>query len=613
MKRSYIKAACFIIMAVAFHVHIYAHEKDDKPSGTRQKSSSSAATTEWHIDGSVEVTGTKTFTISNFLFDYASLFELKADLSGGIKGIMNNSGNSEAAIKVYASTNNSMPIYSCYSKSTSTSYVESSSFILTEIIPIDGIDGTSVKNLTLEISSTDIKELAQKQFLFNSKTSQTSTKTFIDKVADTWNALVGGKISKPAFKETLTDQQPYVNIYVTVTDATLQKIKIPGIGEYTPLALFTNDAPTKIVEAYVDGTLQHSYSNSTDAATNTLTATEGETITFKAWANGTDADYTNLTVSGFPGTWLARFAGEAMYWCTPSITPGDYRPFLGFDAQIHGTALRRYPDNFITNENAWQYDDTDETYSWSYIVQREMDTSKTTYTPQAVWNKQHTVGSVTQRRNQREGVNMQFLYSWPASNISTKGRWNTSFASNQFIEDPDDADDFTEGIDDDELIYLSNNGNGKTPSEVLYSSVNSNWKQIQDGETDCSVCDMVTAYKQQQYYLQNADNNSAYSGHEIEDEGCVKATDDSGYVKVTKDYEISANYNFPAGNEYGNSVLLNNKEPGQVTVFGFDIPVESTAPVSVNYGFYGMIEGTQYPSVGEDATYKIIGLIIPFF
>lgn len=597
MKRSYIKAACFIIMAVACNVHAYAHEKDDKPSGMQQKSSSSA-TTEWYIDGSVKVTGTKTFTISNLTLDYKSLFKKNADLTGGFKSTIISSKTSEVTLSVYAYTSlgaSKQPIY-YYTSNYGESYYHNTDNNSQTLITLGEKD--------VFFNGMDIKRLAQAQNIFSPSGCISTEYDYWIQTLNSWDA---GSVSGTVFSvDRCADASTSVIIQLTVTNACVSAIKIPGLGEYTPLALFTNDAPTKIVEAYVDGALQNTYSNATDAATNTLSATVGQTITFTAWASGTDADLNNLTVSGFPGTWLARFAGEAMYWCTPSITPEDLRPFLGFDAQIHGTALRRYPEDFVMKENGWSHN-IDKTRSWSYIVQREMNPNKDSYTPQAVWNKQHTVNGVTQRRNQREGVNMQLLYSWPASTSSDKGRWNTSYNEDTSFEDPDDADYFSEGIDDDELIYLSNAGDGKTPSELLYSFASTDWKKIQDEETDCSLCDMVTAYKQQQYDMEGRTSKSTYSGHEIEDEGCVKGTDSKGYVNVTDDYKVSANYNFPAGSEVG-ALKKNNKEPGEATVFGLTIPIDATTPVYTNYGFYGMIEGTQYPSVGEDATYTIKGL-----
>ena len=600
----FIRNAGIAAMLALSHLPVQAHSND--PLYSSNHKTSSAATTEWHIDGSVKVSGTKTFTISNLKLDYRSLFAKDADLTGGILGTVSNGygsvTTSEMELSVYPytgagiNTTENDKVYYFVSTLNSTQFITSSDY-----------QQVYINSRYYFFGSSDIKHNAQKKNIYSPSGCNAKYNSWMQNL-DVYNdGVIGGYYYSKNIK--CSDASWYVTIVVKITDAYITKIKVPGLGEYTPLALFTGDAPTKIVEAYIDGSLQHTYSNAADAAAETLTTTDGQKINFKVVASGTSSSQDSLIVSGFPATWLARFAGEAMYWCTPSIEPGDFRPFLGFDAQIHGTALRRYPDGFITNENNWVYNGGDNTYSWSYIVQREMDPDKTCYTAQAKWNKQHTVGSVTQRRNQREGVNMQFLYAWPLHELSTAGRWNTDFFLENYYIDAPDGEDFAEGTDDDELFYFTTNGDGKKPSQVLFSSTSSDWKNIQDGETDCSLCDMVTAYKQQQYYVNGTDDNSIYTGHEIEDEGCVKATDDDGYVKVTNDYEISANYNFPAGNEDAAAASAsNNKEPGQTTVFGFSIPIEAAEPVSVNYGFYGMIEGTQYPSVGEDATYKIKGL-----
>ena len=399
-------------------------------------------------------------------------------------------------------------------------------------------------------------------------------------------------------------QQPVI-VKITINDAIFKGAKVPGIGEIKPSDFFlkmnikvngasvysSSALPQNALDGYAD-------TDSVDVNLRDTGLTMGDTITFEIET----PFFAVPDISGIPDVWIARFAGDLMYYCTPSVIPKDYKAFLGYDTRVHNLMLRRYPAGFEK-----QYDNFDQdrnVYKWSWVLKRRMDADTSSYTNVYEWPKTQTLAptnpitlldgtqSFTQRRNQKEGLNMQYLTYWPD--------WGTSdfqkYAGTKYML----------GFDDDELALLGT----KCPNPYVSGgpascqSVNTNilklerlpWKELPEGdqvyspttgypESGFVLNEMVTAYKK---HHNPFINTRKYAGYEIQDLG------------------TSAGH--PDGNGTGN-----NAAPGKINIQvlkkSITVSLNVQAPLSDDKGFYGTISGTQWPSFGEKGVpYTISGL-----
>jgi len=192
----------------------------------------------------------------------------------------------------------------------------------------------------------------------------------------------------------------------------------------------------------------------------------GTELTFKvAIKNSISNDPPEIT--GMPGVWLANFAGNSKYFCSPSVTPGEFNPWIGFDSNVHGVALQRFPIPF--DQNNGQYGDkfdekgfqlrvpswkkSGNNWEWGWTLQREMDKFKTSY-EEYKWSPSQVIpngGTIDhpdgtkktiQRRNQREGISMELLRDFSDKSINSNDFHNYSGIP------------YVAGIDGDELVYL---------------------------------------------------------------------------------------------------------------------------------------------------------------
>ena len=154
-------------------------------------------------------------------------------------------------------------------------------------------------------------------------------------------------------------------------DANFISVDIPGIGLITADMLKADDL---VVNIYAGDTLiRHlsaTYSNASELDIGTLPI--GEELRFEVsstrFSNVEEATLAGPpTISGMPDLQIIRFAGEAFYYVTPSVVPGGFTPFVGFDSQVHGTVLRAYPDyDFSPRIENWELRSSDLTYHWSF-------------------------------------------------------------------------------------------------------------------------------------------------------------------------------------------------------------------------------------------------------
>ncbi|MEO0553532.1 MAG: glycosyl hydrolase 53 family protein [Bacteroidota bacterium] len=406
----------------------------------------------------------------------------------------------------------------------------------------------------------------------------------------------------------------------SVTSSDFISVDLPGIstlsradfsGDFA-VAVFGSD---KVRRAYIF--------NFGSNPTNALDLLVGDSVVFKSSSA--------LTITGLPEIWLARFAGESKYYCTPSITPGEYRPFLGFDSQVHGVAVRKYADESDIQVPSW--DILSGHYYLYWIAQRRMDASKPSYTTSITSGlldkEKHAINFGTtfsngfkvgknasgqaiyqpsQRNNQREGYNMQILHAWYDESATTR---NYDSYSGQ---------DYILGLDDDEIIYLNSKDAEVSSTTPLHPSyllkiIEEEWKEVPTNEGD-PIAEMVTAYQKNRVstVLEGDPSTVAdYHGYEIEDLNTYTA---SGSADQAFNGKPIVTYNYQGS---GTGIDDNNKAPGLITITdtessttpspSVDLSFNVAVPLETDYGFYGSLEGEQWPAEYQQGVpYTLKGL-----
>ena len=302
-------------------------------------------------------------------------------------------------------------------------------------------------------------------------------------------------------------------------------------------------------------------------------------------------------LEAFPFTWMAFFSGEVLFQCEPSIQPGEWRPWLGYDSQVHGTAMRKYPPNFNPKLNGWHVssvgDGRNVHFRWTGKFTRRM--SNTDSVPIYSWNKQKQLTDNSgqthyQRNNQKEGLNMELLRAWKDHTRATDTQPDfAGYNSNRILP----------GLDPDEFLYLRDS-NGVTTDIITLDG--EPWKHVPSDESFNPLNDIVTAYqKNRMWHVGNKDYRTVYGedyasgSYEIQDIGTARDR--------------------PNGEGQGNKAA-----PGRIVVHLPDImdsdtpdtiPIsfEVDAPLDTDKGFYGNIRGPEHTAVWEKGlVYQISGL-----
>ncbi|GEM_PF-5308066 len=349
----------------------------------------------------------------------------------------------------------------------------------------------------------------------------------------------------------------------------------------------------------------------------------GDEITFRVTlSDGVQIE--DVEINGLPGVWIARAAREAKYYCTPSVRPGEYAPFLGWDSEVHGTKIRKYPEGFEVKIPDWQ--EVDGVYTWSWTLQRRMDASVAPHdfnSNLSQWSKTKDVSasalpdapnmlSQKQRNSQMEGINMQLLHAWwrPSDwSGSTEPNYSGSYVNDKYLL----------GLDGDEFLYVNGqyyntidkDGN-PIPDHVpalIVRDTRDVWKYVPEQEGSSAINDMVTAYQQNRTAQDGGDASAVdpYAGYEIEDKTMYRTTATSAGWPQDKIYDPY---------EKDGVVPENNAAPGMISVrWGdgaddkIDLKVDVTSPLATDRGFYGSISGTQWPAVFQKKVpYTLSGL-----
>ena len=448
-----------------------------------------------------------------------------------------------------------------------------------------------------------------------------------------------------------------VNVVLEINNASFMGAKIPGIPELTP-ALFqvwnTYSSPQQLLQGLATnywfdnpGVLNendHEVSSPDNSTSKSFTPAElGDFAKAKLIVSGADGsnsyifnpgsgldsgtvpeakmgDHITLEVAvpivegqtfdqsnpfhypelkGFPFSWMAFFSGEALYQCEPSIQPGAWRPWLGYDSQVHGTTMRQYPPNFQTRFYDWHADTSIDNYvifRWTAKFTRRMGSSSGgsggKYHAVYSWPKKKSQ-PVSQRNNQKEGLNMELLRAWKDHTAATND--TPDFAAY-------DGNRIVPGLDPDEFLYLRDSHGNVTDIITLEGEP---WKQVPADEAANPLNDIVTAYKKNRmWHVDNKDYRDYYEAqhasenYEIQDLGTGPSHPDgtgTGNNTAPGSFEIHLPQKIAKINSASNVI------PIQVAV---------TAPLGTDKGFYGNISGPEHFALWERGLiYQISGLL----
>lgn len=156
--------------------------------------------------------------------DYKKVFDLRADLKGGSMATISAGGKISIKVYLYDDTKadgKGLQVYYSWSNTTSAGYVE----IVEDVPHTGGIFTASTK-------SNDIKKLAQDAKIYLGDGCKSEERLYFNSLM---NVVSLGLANMKSIQcvEYYTPVQPVV-VEVTADNATLSKIKVPGMGELTP-------------------------------------------------------------------------------------------------------------------------------------------------------------------------------------------------------------------------------------------------------------------------------------------------------------------------------------------------------------------------------------------
>ncbi|MEQ9298077.1 MAG: glycosyl hydrolase 53 family protein [Cyclobacteriaceae bacterium] len=427
---------------------------------------------------------------------------------------------------------------------------------------------------------------------------------------------------------------PNIKVFleVEVKDAVLHEILIPGMEPQ----FFTVDHNVVIdVYSYNNRSLIDSYGRKDEDFTE-LSLWVGDSVVFKT-------NDPSFTVEGLKDVWLARSAGESKYYYAPERM-GGYKPFLGFDSQVHGLALREHPDPEqkrypaiepvpgATGPDSYAY-----TYSWIAKGNVQSGLTPEQYDPTSDINgniafekfknaenfpdrENFPVGAgktvVKQRNNQREGLNMELMQKWDPDNFGDatwyQKKWNEW--SNWFYGG--DLYKIVSGLDDDEIVLLENAASPSNPvgDRNFLQKETADWKELLEGETGDPIELTVNYYQRNRMKMLEASDPDAYSAWNLRygDEGgnqMVEVLDQQQYQYDPATTGPVDYFNYKRPLVFSENTTASIPVEGQIKTFAIqnlgvttvrydekDFNMKVEIPGAPNKAFY-FISGETYPSV----------------
>lgn len=558
----------------------------------------------YNSDGSVTVTGSKIFTshiiksgedvLDMVQLDAISLFRLNADLKGGIKCTMPNEGQGLVTLTVYSFNGNTYNKGNILYK-VATAISQPNDFGGDgEYIPIPGESG--------EILSDQIKTLlsgADTWLVDRSRCLEISDPNDLNLFKTTiayLNGQVDPNVNSPIYNclkgNNYSLLQPVI-VEVKVENATVlsQGLKFPGMDQEFDLRNYFNDDFLLTTHLNINGVFKQIFKGGNNPNEHIENILMGDKVSFEVW------NYSNEKpqIIGAPAVWIARFAGDLMYYCSPSVTPGEFAPWIGYDSRVHTLQMRNYSNDPSFSVQVPDWHEEGIRKYWSFVAQRRMDANTTKYNAEHTWIKYKILANgAKQRNNQREGLNVQFLNYWQNGQNS------------DFKEYLGEAK-YMMGFDDDELLYLNSQHHdaknyppGAGGGIAKLDSIPS--RGMPEGYDQ--IYDVGTGYPAQGFPL-----NMVISAYRKNREWVVK--NNSNYFKRYDGYEIQdlgTDEQNPDGDGTGN-----NKAPGMIIIRSENkvirIKVNVNTPFTEDRGFYGSLEGNRWPAYYEtNVPYTLNGL-----
>ncbi len=531
------------------------------------------------------------------------LFSIAVDRTGGIKGTVQSGGS--ITLNVYGLDMNSdqfgytksvkrgkLIYYSKITKNSPNAFTsDAKSYPLTE--------GTK-----LVVNANNMQALLQQQIKFNGNQGAIATKPNLLAAGIAGlqaNSNLKTSLYNHVFEKGFWDELPVI-IEIIIDRANLDMVKIPGIGEFDMAAYLRLDAKGRSkrdLDVPAEATVEVYVNNDTkpraiftklnvDAKVLDLRLGDRIKVLVKEKDGASYLKSNNPSIVGVASTWIARFSNDLQYYLSPSITPGEYKPWIGFDTRVHFLMMRRYPKNWKLKEDDWVAENGGKSFSWTAQTITDISLSEK-YTPEYKWPK-YNEAKDKQRHSQKEGLNMEILNSWKAN--------TTDFISYNGTK-------YQLGGDPDELTYLQSQTHvvESTPEKPVLRVKHEEWKNVpaMEGLPEFNglrgypskgfpVNDMVTAYRQQKNALNGFGKVDYYRGVEIMDKGTNNANPDGNGTGAVK----------------GPGMII-------IDVNGEEIKfrVEVKAPLTniAAKGFYGSIKGTKWPSSYENnVPYTLTGL-----
>ena len=550
----------------------------------------------YNQDGTVTVDGTKVFTshIINdgedidrmVIFDALGLFRLGADLSGGIKATVGHGGHVVLSVYAYDAKRVAGRGALLYRKTlyhTSTSeYAGDPDKVIFKGMRIDT---DNIKNMLLNAGTNFVEPskmpAGDDLNLFRMSMAYLNGQVPPLLNSPLYNGLKGNNYQKlqPVIVETI------------VANATVMAhgLRFPGMVEEFDLANYFGGGRQMQVRMFVNGIARRTYSAG-NLNPDPIDLVMGDSIRFEVTYKGNQAP----TILGVPNVWIARFAGDLMYYCTPNTKPGEFNPWIGYDSRVHNMQVRQYSGDsqFRLKVPTWQK--TNDIWSWGSTAKRRMNSSKKKYTAPHTWIKYKILkGGAKQRNNQREGLNIQFLNYWQNGLNSNYSAYSGEAK-------------YVMGFDDDELFYMNDqyydamyhppyNGGIAKLDSIPSRGMPEGYEQIYDLATGYPAQGfpldiVITAYKKNREWNVASNKNyfDIYNGYEIQDIG----TDEE----------------HPFGIGAGNVTapgLIKVRAGNQIV----NITVDVKAPFTTDKGMYGNLSGNTWPAVFQpNIPYTLDGL-----
>lgn len=338
-----------------------------------------------------------------------------------------------------------------------------------------------------------------------------------------------------------------------------------------------------------------------------------------------------LLIEGMADIWVARSAGEVKFYADPSIKMGGFKPFLGYDSQVHGVKLRNYTAEL---DGKLRYPRMKKRlhdyYTTYWIAQRQQNFAADPYDPYTSSNgnvkfsKGKTASDFgkpffkvgdklnlpVQRNNQREGYNVELFNEFYPVTDMMQNNGVTFDAAKEYK-----GEKLVFGLDSDEIFYVNHPfaaASSLYEDQYLLKQDVETWKILMENENEDAIAMMVSLYQanrmhkvvedEREFYFKKYSNVFYYKGKEILDKNQFTYDSNVQEKKAYFNYKrpIIHNQTFEGIPEKG-AFLWSTKSnsfniPINVTVPGTNDDSSSTSPF---LGFYGSISGDAYPSVQE--------------